>query len=106
MLHQYEVDYPDLGVPIDPEWWKLPRQSFSDQVMFHCHQCGIPLRGYGELAQSPQGVEQTSKLYEKVYIPKSSSRAVQVVTSRSQLQEQGVAKMTDYLGNSKRERIN
>lgn len=104
MLHQYELDYPDLGIPVDSScWWKLPRQSFSEQIKFHCHQCGVPLRGYGELAQASQGIEQTSKRHEAIYIPKNSIRSVQTVTSRSQLQEQGVCKMTDYLGNSRRE---
>ena len=102
MMHQYEGDYPDLGVPIDNNWWKRPREAFAEQIKFHCQCCGVPLRGYGELAQSVVGQEQITETHESVFTPKDKDRDVQVVTCREEIMEQGLAKMTDYLGNSKR----
>lgn len=58
MLHQAEPDYPDTGLPLDDPslkeapWWDYPMSAFSDQVNKHCHECSVPLRGYGELAQA------------------------------------------------------
>jgi hypothetical protein len=64
ILHQDEPDYPDTG--LDPTqafcerwqeqpdklWWQLSMRHFKDQVRKHCHECGVPLRGEGTLAQA------------------------------------------------------
>jgi hypothetical protein len=66
ILHQDEEDYPDTG--LDPTiryapslsrlgketaaWWELSMDHYVNQVRKHCHECGVPLRGEGELAQA------------------------------------------------------
>jgi hypothetical protein len=104
MLHQYEPDYPDTGIDPtgvyagweshpthgvhdDMKWWELPMQSFRHQVRHHCHSCGIPLRGHGELAQASdeEGVEQVSAAHQGVYRPKHKGRRVELVTVPAQL---------------------
>lgn len=130
MLHQDELDYPDLGIKIlpntiegrpvserlDPDrlnghgeittyigkpWWQLPMQEFAPQVRKHCHECGVPLRGYGELANTPddKGVEQTSQTHASIYKPKRKDRRVELVTVESQL-GQRLEKVTKYIQNA------
>lgn len=123
ILHQDEPDYPDTG--LDPtlrydrdgspltnsageplrvdaglRWWELPMQAFAGQVRKHCHECGVPLRGHGELAMSAEAdaKEQVSATHEAIFRPKRRGRAVELVTVRDQLGAP-LAKMTDYLGN-------
>jgi hypothetical protein len=91
--------YPDLGSTIYDGWWKQPMEAFKEQARFHCDACGVPLRGYGELAQSHEGLEQVSKTHEAIFKPKRSSHLVQLVTDRSQLGKP-LAVMTQYLQNS------
>jgi hypothetical protein len=57
MLHQWEPGYPDTGLRVEAGWWRRPMADFAGQVRKHCHECGIPLRGYGELAQAAGGTE-------------------------------------------------
>lgn len=104
MLHQHETDYPDTGVPIEPGWWKRGIHGFSSQVDYHCHRCGVPLRGRGELAQEDdsKGTEQVSLTHLGVYKPKRKTRAVQLVDRLDQTQPESLPSFTDYLGNSKR----
>lgn len=107
-LHQDEPDYPDTG--LDPTqtydgklWWQLPMDAFAEQVRTACHSCGIPLRGYGRLAvQEPDAPEQVSATHAAVYRLKKKRRPLELVTERSQIQEQRLARATDYLGNAKR----
>lgn len=119
ILHQDEPVYPDTG--LDPElrynrdgnlvcssspsqlrWWELPMQAFWGQVRKHCHECSVPLRGYGELAQGLEGREQVSQTHESIFKPKRRGRAVELVTVRSQLGEGKLGKVTEYLQNSKK----
>jgi hypothetical protein len=131
MLHQYEEGYPDTGIPLTGDgsertqelevcfgskWWQLPMQFFAHQVRKHCHECGVPLRGYGELAQSRDtdlldmggdviqhaGKEQTSETHQSIYKPKRASRKVEIVTHVEQLGIGRLQKTTDYMGNAKR----
>lgn len=102
MLHQNEPEYPDLGLLIDPEWWKRPMADFAKQSAFHCPACGVPLRGYGELAQAKDGREQVSRTHAEIYQPKTSGRKVQLVTCRNEMDEQSLSKFTDYLGNGEK----
>ncbi len=109
ILHQDDPKYPDTGVDIEAfyktygtEWWTAPMAYFADQVRKHCHDCGIPLRGYGELAMAPAGREQVSKTHEGIFKTKRKGRAVELVVVRSQVEEGKLARMTDYLGNSRR----
>lgn len=101
ILHQYEEDYPDTGLIIREGWWK-PKMwdtEMSIQASWHCHQCGVPLSGHGELAQaaSPTVGDQYSRSHEAVCRTKSG-RPVQVVTNLVQLGSP-LRKMTDYIGN-------
>lgn len=109
MLHQHEPDYPDTGLRVDSLyddgtkwWWQLPMHSFSRQVHKHCHDCGVPLRGYGALAQGDSNqVEQVSQTHAGVYLPKVKGREVQLVQLRSELGAP-LGRMTDYIGNAKK----
>lgn len=119
ILHQDDPDYPDTGLdptiiyttktPGQPvfqgealKWWQLPMQGYASQVRKHCHDCGIPLRGYGELACAEDGTEHVSATHAGVFRPKRPGRKVEVVTTLEQI---GVGKLhlvTDYIGNAKR----
>lgn len=118
ILHQDEPDYPDTGMELEvlweierpgsqpainkKQWWRLPMNCFADQVRKHCHDCGVPLRGHGQLAQSkdPSEQEQTSAAHEAVYHLKNSKRLVQVCTDRLQL-GRPLGSVVKYLQNSK-----
>lgn len=100
MLHQHKPDYPDLGMPIRPGWWRRDMQAFAPQARFHCHGCGVPLRGYGDLAQGGQ-VEQVSATHADIYKTKQRDREVQIVTTREALGGQPLPKFTDYIKNNK-----
>lgn len=106
ILHQYDPEYPDTGVPIPNElavpWWSLSMEYFRHQVRQHCHDCGVPLRGYGELACATNGTEQVSKTHEAVYRPKKLYRKVEVVERLEQLGVGRLSRMTDYIGNARR----
>lgn len=100
MLHQHEPDYPDTGVPITPRWWDRPIDDFSHQVKKHCHECGIPLKGYGALANTGPS-EQVSKIHESIYIPKRRDRNVELVTTKAQLGVKSLPVITDYIDNGR-----
>lgn len=116
ILHQDEPDYPDTGV--DPNgdynwycnitkkafrgvrWWQLPMSAFAPQVRKHCHECAVPLQGFGALAQGPEDQkEQTSATHAAVYRPKRP-RTVEVVTDLQQLGTGRITRMTNYLQNA------
>ncbi len=114
MLHQDEPEYPDTGLAVchdgnvkihsdgglDRAWWEMPMYAFVGQVRKHCHECGVPLRGHGMLAQGPEDqTEQVSATHQLVYKPKRSGRRVELVTVPSQLGDP-LGKMTDYMGNA------
>lgn len=126
MLHQHDPDYPDTGLPVgeylasEPaptldaldniyrapvrkQWWELHMRDFAHQVRKHCHECGVPLRGHGELACASDDTakEQVSITHQDVYTPKRPNRRVELVTVPSQLGEP-LGRMTDYLGNGKK----
>lgn len=108
MLHQYEPDFPDTG--LDPTlsynglpWWQLQMPAFAAQARKHCHECSVPLHGYGELAVSNQGgTEQYSKTHESIFKPKKKDRKVQEVTELVQLNLGKINNLIDYMGNAKK----
>lgn len=102
ILHQWDPDYPDTGVPVVNGWWKQPMQAYAAQVRHHCHGCGVPLRGHGSLAQDESGREQVSATHAEIYKPKKPDRDVQFVTLRSEVSEQSLKSTVDYIGNSHR----
>ncbi len=122
IMHQHEEDYPDTGLAIGSDglthyvwtepgggirsetipWWQFPMSAFVDQVQKHCHECSVPLRGYGELAQGATGTEQVSATHATIYKPKVKGRAVEVVTELHQINPGRIERMTAYLQNAKR----
>jgi hypothetical protein len=100
ILHQYEPDYPDTGLPVVNGWWRKPMSDYAAQVRKHCHDCGVPLRGHGSLAQDESGTEQVSETHAGIYKPKRPERSVQLVQLRSEVSEQSLKSTVDYLGNS------
>lgn len=109
MLHQHEPDYPDTGIELFNDefdsnidvWWKLPMSAFANQVDKHCHDCGVPLRGYGNLAQAESGTEQCSKTHENVYKLKTKGRSLSLITDLEALKPQALERITNYLDNAK-----
>lgn len=110
ILHQDDPSYPDTGYSVDDEflkvngwqWWKLPMYHFANQVRKHCWECGVPLRGYGELSQSTTGFEQTSVTHEAIFRPKCKDRKVELVTNLVQLDVGKIQMTTRYLQNAKK----
>lgn len=103
MLHQDDPNYPDTGLAVEPGWYTKPMTDFAHQVRKHCHDCGVPLRGWGSLAQASDhdGKEFVSATHLSIYRPKRTTRKVINVTKREQLQEQALNLMTDYIGNAR-----
>lgn len=101
MLHQNEKDYPDTGIRIslsdERQWWEWPMEFYYQQVVKHCYECGIPLRGYGDLAVSGRN-EQVSITHANIYKMKSKDKLVQIVTKREQLGEV-LTRVTNYIEN-------
>lgn len=113
MLHQDDLDYPDTGTHLDSHinpdtgtlcrWWELPMSAFAPQIRKHCHECGVPLRGYGELAVSgDQQSEQVSKTHAGFPNLKRRDVPVQVVDCLEQLGVGRLQRTTDYVQNSAR----
>jgi hypothetical protein len=106
MLHQYNQNWagtgkpmPDTGLKVEPGWWKRSMVDFAEQVRTHCHHCGIPLKGYGQLANSGT-MEQVTAFHKDVVAMKTSAkREVRVVENLIQLGDQTLPKATDYLEN-------
>lgn len=82
-------------------WWQLPMNAFTQQVRQHCHACSVPLRGYGQLAQSenPEDAEQVSQEHIDVCKPKKKDRRVELVVVREQL-GRPLERTTKYLQNA------
>jgi organic radical activating enzyme len=97
MLHENEDDYPDTGLVVTDDWWKLPIEAFDEQIRKHCFDCGIPLRGKGDLAVSGTR-EYVSKTHLNIYKLKGSSRELIQVSSTKELNGK-VTRATDYINN-------
>lgn len=95
-LHEDDSDYPDTGLPVIQNWWKLPIENFQHQVDKHCYECGIPLRGYGDLDNGV--MEYVSKTHLPIYKTKGSGKMIKLVTKTSEL-EGHVKRATDYVEN-------
>lgn len=87
----------DTGLPVSNGWWKLPITAFENQIRSHCFQCGVPLRGKGDLA-----VTGTKEYVSKTYLPiaklKKKDKEVIVVDELSQLNGHS-GRLTDYIQN-------
>lgn len=108
MLRQSDPEYPDTGIPVTADaaipWWDLGREEYNEQIRFHCHRCGVPLRGYGALAQGDEAAQadQFSAEYADVFRPKKTGRNTEQVNSLVQLDAGRLRKTTDYMGNAGR----
>lgn len=102
IINQEDPNYPDTGIDILKvnDWWMLGKESYSHQIEKHCHDCGVPLKGYGELATKKDGIEQCSKTYESVYKLKGKDKILDVVEDTVQLGMGRIQKFTKYLQNS------
>lgn len=98
MLHQNDSNYPDTGIELFPGWWRAPIESYDAQIRKHCHECGIPLRGFGELAVEG-AKESVSQTHADIYKPKNPNRPVRLVSLSSDLGP-SLSKATDYVENS------
>jgi hypothetical protein len=94
---QHIETYPDTGVEVSPGWWKRPIQDFEEQISWHCHRCGIPLRGYGELSQADNlvGTETMSEDYSLALVPKIGTRKMS-----NSIQAQALGSVVNYIGNA------
>lgn len=113
-------DYPDTGINLENyakynridrlegtdvsnpiEWWQRSMGFFRNQVKKHCHECGVPLRGHGENAQSddPSACEEVSETHKGIFNPKRKGRRVSLVVTPEQLGPP-LERMTNYLQNS------
>jgi hypothetical protein len=98
MLHEMEPDYPDTGVCVEPGWWMKPIAAFEHQVRKHCWECGIPLRGVGDLAVGGT-LEQVSPTHLPVYrLKRPQGKSLEVVSQLHHLNGQ-VPRATDYIEN-------
>ena len=128
ILHQFDESWPITGVPIvcrecrgsgrvddDQEnivqtcdscrgvsWWRKTMQDFESQVLLHCHACGVPLKGYGALAQgSEDQTEQVTTTHAGIYKPKRQDRIVQLVEDIKNVDSHGL-RFTEYLQGAKK----
>lgn len=101
MLHEHDKSYPDTGVPCVDGWWRAPMESFAEQVQKHCFECGVPLRGSGDLAIGGK-IEYVSKTHEAVYkLKRPGSREIRLVKNTKELNG-SVTRATDYIENGVR----
>lgn len=98
MLHENEYDYPDTGLKVFPGWWRLPIENFENQIYKHCFECGVPLKGLGDLAVNGEN-EFVSKTHEKIYqLKRPKGKFLHVVENRKDLGGE-VNRATDYIKN-------
>lgn len=97
MLHENEPDYPNLGVELKDGWWKQPLEVFKPQIDKHCFECGIPLRGRGDLGFGTH--EYVSVTHLPIYkLKKPTGKTIHLVSSMEELNGY-VPKVTDYVEN-------
>lgn len=101
MYHSGSEPEWDYGVDItsDSEWWNQGMDAFAHQARKACHGCGIPLRGFGQLAIGGER-EQVSPMHAANYKPKDANRPVEIITKLAQLGENHLPRSTDYIQNS------
>lgn len=97
MLHAHDPNWPDTGLPAEPGWWREGMAEFADQVRFHCHRCGIPLRRYGQLAIGGD-FEEVSQAHADIYRLKDRQRPIELVQLDAGPR---LDKATDYIQNGR-----
>jgi len=87
----------DTGLPVSDNWYNLPITAFEDQIRAHCFNCGVPLRGKGDLA-----VGGTKEYVSETYLPiaklKQKNKEIVLVKNVKDLGET-VRRATDYINN-------
>lgn len=96
-LHADEPDWPDLGLAVEPGWWRKPLADFEAQVKWHCHRCGIPLRRKGQPAIGGDH-EEFSETHRSIARPKAKDRPVEFVQLQG-IGERSARPSTQYLPN-------
>ncbi len=87
MLHEANEDWAetgepmaDIGVPIEPGWWRRGQEAFEQQIRTCCPHCAIPLRRQGKLAVSDEAqTEEFSETHRHIARPKTKGRPVEFV---------------------------
>jgi Predicted glycosyltransferases len=96
-LHEDDPAYPDTGLKVEQGWWKLPIQNFEHQVLKHCWDCGIPLRGKGDLDNGIN--EYVSKTHLPIYkLKRPNGKVIHEVKLYRDLGAL-VPRVTDYIEN-------
>jgi hypothetical protein len=96
MLLESDPNYPDTGLYVSDKWWKLPIQAFEDQILQHCFNCGVPLKGRGDLAVNGER-EYISKTY--ISIAKFKKHRERIEVRQLADLEGHVNRATDYIAN-------
>jgi len=97
MLHEHEEDYPDTGIKIEDGWWNLPITKFEHQIEKHCPECGIPLRGKGDLDNG--STEYVSVSHLPVYkLKKAAGKTLKLINYTNEL-DGNVQTVTEYVSN-------
>lgn len=105
MLHEAEESYPDTGIKIYPGWWKLPIERFAHQISKHCFECGIPLKGLGDLAVEGNN-EFVSETHKDIYkLKRPQGKTLHLVKSREELGGH-LNRATDYISNGLVKKMN
>lgn len=93
-LHCDDPDWPDVGLPATPGWWRKPLADFEAQIRQHCPACGIPLRRPGQRAVTGER-EEFSETHRAIARPKVKGRVVDFVGVESLTRSDRPA--TEYL---------
>lgn len=97
LLHENEPNYPNLGIELVEGWWKQSIDHFKAQIDKHCYECGIPLRGKGDLGfGTNEYVSATHLPIYKLKTPKG--KTLHVVKTIKDL-DGYVPRATDYIEN-------
>lgn len=101
-LHESDPDWagtgqpiPDTGILPVPGWWRMPMESFRQQIETHCHHCGIPLRREGQLAIGGEQ-EEFTRTHASIAKLKVRGRQVDMVESIGMI-ERRAEPATNYL---------
>jgi hypothetical protein len=97
MLHEHDLSYPDTGMKDLNGWWRKPIEKFENQILKHCFECGVPLRGKGDLAVNGT-TEYVSETHLPIYKLKKGTRKLKVVRKLADL-DGSVVRATDYIKN-------
>lgn len=93
-LHADDPEWPDLGMTVEPGWWRRPIEDFAGQVYLHCHSCGIPLRRPGQAAIGGT-TEEFTQTHAFIARPKARGREVAFVDAVAL--ERSARPATEYL---------